>query len=220
MHSVGERIRQIRTTKGITQADLADALGTTTAAVSRYELGLRELRFEQVQVIAGVLGVSVFELYGFPSEQQIWIENTQKAVSVMRKYLQDNLDENPDEITRQVNEGIQLAADEMERQLKAEINMASVMHGIQVRANVAQQILDSQSHKLPQKITPVNKPRNKRLDNLITLFSEYPDDAQNRILEVMSVFAKLSSTGQKQAVKRVKELAELAKYQVRQESSD
>ena len=51
MDSVGERIKQIRNSKGITQAELADALGTTKATISRYESDKRELRSAQVQLL-------------------------------------------------------------------------------------------------------------------------------------------------------------------------
>lgn len=220
MESVGERIRQVRMEKGITQADLAEVLETTATAVSRYESGKRELRFEQVQAIAGVLGVSVFELYGFPSERQMWIENSQRAVALMRKQIQHNLDENPDELTLKINEGIQLAADEIERQLQAEINTASAMHRIQVQADAANQVTDEGTLEGSQQITPVNKQRNRRLDSLMRMFGEYPDDVQNRILDVVLTFSKLTSAGQKRAVARVKELAEVPRYQAKQESDD
>lgn len=217
MESVGERIRQVRISKGITQADLAAALDTTTAAISRYELSQRELRFEQVQAIANELGVSVFELYGFPSERQMWMENAKKTLVAVDKQIQHNLEmeQGPDEmqITLRVNEGLKLAAEEIERQLQDEMNTAVSMHWIQVRATQTTHSDITAETTKTQQTDPVSKQRSKRLDNLIRMFNQYPDDAQNRILEVVSTFECLTSAGQKRAVGRIKELAEIPRYQ-------
>ena len=65
----GERLRMIRKRRGMTQADLARALGVTVQTVVRYEsLRLEEIRPGRLAAIAGALDVDVKELTGAPEE--------------------------------------------------------------------------------------------------------------------------------------------------------
>jgi transcriptional regulator with XRE-family HTH domain len=53
---IGRKIQMAREEKGMTQVDLAQALGITQAALSNYELGKRRLYLHQIEGIARVLG--------------------------------------------------------------------------------------------------------------------------------------------------------------------
>ncbi len=53
---IGRKIQAAREERGMTQVDLAQALGITQAALSNYELGKRRLYLHQIEQIAGVLG--------------------------------------------------------------------------------------------------------------------------------------------------------------------
>lgn len=53
---IGRKIQAAREERGLTQVDLAQALGITQAALSNYELGKRRLYLHQIEQIAGVLG--------------------------------------------------------------------------------------------------------------------------------------------------------------------
>jgi transcriptional regulator with XRE-family HTH domain len=53
---IGRQIQMAREEKGMTQVDLAQALGITQAALSNYELGKRRLYLHQIEGIARVLG--------------------------------------------------------------------------------------------------------------------------------------------------------------------
>lgn len=61
--SLGERIKQIRVRKNMTQDALAEAAGITKASVSNYERNQRQPQYPAVQAIANALGVSVSELF-------------------------------------------------------------------------------------------------------------------------------------------------------------
>jgi transcriptional regulator with XRE-family HTH domain len=65
MSSIGENIRCARIHRGVTQEELALALKTTKSAISRYELGKREPRYDQLRAIADYLNVSVGFLQGY-----------------------------------------------------------------------------------------------------------------------------------------------------------
>lgn len=56
--------KQLRLAKGMTQEQLAEALGTTRSRLSMYELGQREPDFETLEVIADYFNVDIDYLMG------------------------------------------------------------------------------------------------------------------------------------------------------------
>ena len=67
----GERLRVIRKRRGMTQADLARALGVTVQTIVRYEsLRLEEVRPARLAAIAAALGVEERELTGEAGEDE------------------------------------------------------------------------------------------------------------------------------------------------------
>lgn len=56
--ATGDNIRRYRKAKGLTQAQLADAVGLTEGAIRHYESGIRAVKPELLVEIANVLGVS------------------------------------------------------------------------------------------------------------------------------------------------------------------
>ncbi|WP_240644114.1 helix-turn-helix transcriptional regulator [Antribacter gilvus] len=60
--TIGRRIRHLRTAKGMTLEDLANAVGRAPSQVSTLENGKREPKFSQLQAVARALGASVDEL--------------------------------------------------------------------------------------------------------------------------------------------------------------
>lgn len=64
MDDLGMKIRKYRTTMKLSQAEFAQRLGVTGAAVSAYENGTRQPSYGTLLRIANVLGASVDELLG------------------------------------------------------------------------------------------------------------------------------------------------------------
>jgi|15BtaG_2_1085339.scaffolds.fasta_scaffold46389_3 transcriptional regulator with XRE-family HTH domain len=58
---VGTEIKAIRRERGLTQEDVADALETTQAAISRLESGIYRPRWDLVMSVLGVLSVNAEE---------------------------------------------------------------------------------------------------------------------------------------------------------------
>lgn len=55
----GSKLRAIRSLKGLTQAQLAEAAGVSPTAIAEYEKDKRELRTDTVRKLCEALGVSV-----------------------------------------------------------------------------------------------------------------------------------------------------------------
>ena len=62
--SVGENIRRYRKSRGMTQAQLAEAVGLTEGAVRHYESGIRAVKPELLESIAAALSVNALKDYG------------------------------------------------------------------------------------------------------------------------------------------------------------
>ena len=58
----GEMIKHARLQAGLTQSQLADAVGTTMQIISQYERSVRNPKAETLKKIASALGVSWYEL--------------------------------------------------------------------------------------------------------------------------------------------------------------
>ena len=63
VNNIGENIKKIRKEKDVTQAELADACGFTTTALSAYENGHRNPSLETVAKIAKKLEISIDHIY-------------------------------------------------------------------------------------------------------------------------------------------------------------
>jgi ribosome-binding protein aMBF1 (putative translation factor) len=54
-YEIGERVRELREARGLSQKDLAQRMGTTQSVVARLELGGAEPRFETLERVARAL---------------------------------------------------------------------------------------------------------------------------------------------------------------------
>lgn len=64
--NIHDNIREIRTQKGLTQSVISDALHCDLSVVSNMELGKREIKCSELEIIANALGVSVVDLVTWP----------------------------------------------------------------------------------------------------------------------------------------------------------
>ena len=60
--NTGEKIRQIRLTKGFSQENMADMLGISTTAYGDIERNKTELTISRATEIAKVLGIGIIDL--------------------------------------------------------------------------------------------------------------------------------------------------------------
>ena len=68
--NLGNKIRELRRRDGRTQEDLADALGITSQAVSRWESGGSYPDMEIMPALANYFGVTIDELFGYHNDRE------------------------------------------------------------------------------------------------------------------------------------------------------
>ena len=61
--STGKKIKEAREKAGLTQSQLAEAVGTTSQNISQYERGLRKPKYETLLKIAKALNVEWYSLF-------------------------------------------------------------------------------------------------------------------------------------------------------------
>ena len=67
---IGERLKQLRTEKGLRQSDIAEIIGVSRTAYTQYELGISEPDLGTVQQLASFFNVSTDYLLGLTKERQ------------------------------------------------------------------------------------------------------------------------------------------------------
>ena len=68
--NLGQKIRELRHRDGRAQEALADALGVTSQAVSRWEMGGGYPDMEMIPSIANYFHISIDELFGYHDERE------------------------------------------------------------------------------------------------------------------------------------------------------
>ncbi|MFL5754435.1 MAG: helix-turn-helix domain-containing protein [Bacteroidia bacterium] len=107
---IGERIRRIRSSKGMTQENVAHDLGITAGAYAKIERGETDAPLSRILQIAKALEIHIIELfedrtklpswkehenpYGFASKSDV--ESLAKAVEALAKELKEMRNELPE----------------------------------------------------------------------------------------------------------------------------
>ena len=84
--NLGIKIRELRRRDGRTQDNLAESLGVTAQAVSRWEAGRSYPDMEMIPAIANYFHVSIDELFGYHDEREEKIRTIlEKASGILTK---------------------------------------------------------------------------------------------------------------------------------------
>ncbi len=93
---MGKKIQKAREETGMTQMDLARAMGITQAALSNYELGKRRLYLHQIEDIARLLNKDLDYFIPSPGENQGTVSDLsgsrQKIVSRINEMNKNELE--------------------------------------------------------------------------------------------------------------------------------
>ena len=85
---IGKRIRQMRTNKGVTQEELANALNVSNQAVSRWETGVTTPDIYLLPAIALFFGVTIDEIFNPSPEEKL--ERLRRRFYYTEDYLSDD----------------------------------------------------------------------------------------------------------------------------------
>lgn len=84
----GERIKYLREKNGFTQKDIATKLGVEPAAISKYELDMREPNIEAIKKLATIFNVSIDYLLGRTPD--VFVDGTDRDIlnisNIQKKY--------------------------------------------------------------------------------------------------------------------------------------
>lgn len=78
--NIAQRIKELRTSQGISQAELAKRLGLTAGAIGMYESGTRKPKYEILELIADYFNVDMNYLLGNENESSAILDETQIAI--------------------------------------------------------------------------------------------------------------------------------------------
>ena len=79
------RIRELRKAKGLTQGELADAIGVKQNLIGRYETGDRELSLPRLRQIARALGTDVGDLLAPEDNTHGLTDDERDVIAAMRQ---------------------------------------------------------------------------------------------------------------------------------------
>src|SRR4030043_854110 len=79
MIPLGQRIKQIRESLGLSQQALAEKLGVSRPSISQIENGERKVCAEELKKLAGIFNLSVGALLGPGKEPQIMIRESREV---------------------------------------------------------------------------------------------------------------------------------------------
>lgn len=80
--AVGDRIRQLRKARGITQTELANAIGLTFQQVQKYEKARNRISASKLAQIANIFNVDVAELFQTPvnDDEETSVDDVQQLL--------------------------------------------------------------------------------------------------------------------------------------------
>lgn len=89
---IGQNIKEIRKSKGMTQKQLGDLLGVTQAAIGQFENDKSNLTIETVNKIAAALNIDPYSLYSFEMASEVLTKdiNNQEENTLLNYYRKLN----------------------------------------------------------------------------------------------------------------------------------
>lgn len=127
--SLGQKIRELRRRDGRTQETLAEALGVTSQAISRWEANGGYPDMEMIPVIANYFHISIDELFGYNSDRE---EKIKSILDEADKILENQgVSYYQGSITEDVEECInilRIAADEFPNEPRILLRLANTLY--------------------------------------------------------------------------------------------
>jgi transcriptional regulator with XRE-family HTH domain len=97
---IGKKIKELRKSKGITQEQLAQSLGVSFQAVSKWETNIALPDITLVPILASYFSVSVDELFDFS------LTETEKEIESIAEEARNYIESNPDQGRKIIENGL------------------------------------------------------------------------------------------------------------------
>ncbi len=159
----GNKLKEERKAKQISQAEFAAALGVSVSAISRYEAGQRNLRPDQLEAAAAILGISVMDLLDVEPEKRAELEQVQEILSGIRERELEG------QYISEADQWIQPIYDFLKRLIDRELAIATLKMDAQ---------LDAGENKQEERKTK------KRVNRLNSIVETLNDEGQRRVIEL------------------------------------
>lgn len=228
--NIGTKIRELRHRDGRTQDNLAEALGVTAQAVSRWESGGSYPDMEIVPAIANYFHVSIDELFGYQDKREEMIQN---ILQMSDKMLSQCAQMYPGSLSEDFYEDIRTlrtAAEEFPNEPRILLQLAQALHmwgwskcGTRMHKDDTSDILEFDVEYNAQNIywqeavhvfekllktNPSPEKRETAINHLTQLYcrmGEYDKaktlaDNQNSIIVCKEMLLPMATTGEEQAM--------------------
>ncbi len=228
--NIGTKIRELRHRDGRTQDNLAEALGVTAQAVSRWESGGSYPDMEIVPAIANYFHVSIDELFGYQDKREEMIQN---ILQMSDKMLSQCAQMYPGSLSEDFYEDIRTlrtAAEEFPNEPRILLQLAQALHmwgwskcGTRMHKDDTSDILEfdveynvqniywQEAVHVFEKLLKTNPSPEKRetainhLTQLYCRMGEYDKaktlaDNQNSIIVCKEMLLPMATTGEEQAM--------------------
>lgn len=159
----GLKLKEERRAKQISQAEFAAALGVSVSAISRYEAGQRNLRPDQLEAAAAILGVSTIDLLDVEPEKRAELEQIQEILSGIQERELEG------QYLSEADQWIYPIYDFLKRLIDRELAIATLKMDAQ---------LDSDPNKQEERKIK------KRMNRLNSIVETLNDEGQRRVIEL------------------------------------
>lgn len=159
----GTKLKEARKAKGMSQIELAAALGVSVPAISRYEAGQRNLRPDQLEAAAAILGISAIDLLDVEPEKRAELEQIQEILSGIQERELEG------QYLSEADLWIQPIYDFLKRLIDRELAIATLKMDAQ---------LDSDPSKQEERKIK------KRINRLNSIVETLNDEGQRRVIEL------------------------------------
>lgn len=177
MHQ-GEKIRQARLAKGMSQSDLAAALGVTKPAISRYELGQRHLSPDQLAAISKILDVPITELLDLEPGKKAELEQAMQILSGIQERDLEG------QYLSEADQWIDSAVVFLKYLIDKEVAIAAASDGEDRQEPIEEPEPAQEPEPEPEPETPEQRKGKKRMNRLSRIFESLNDEGQRRVIEL------------------------------------
>lgn len=192
--TIGELLKKARLDAGMTQKELADKCGMADSAIRKYESGKIVPKVDTMRKISNALNVDMGKLYGIDgggcdTEQ---IDRLYSKISlVARKYGKSESD-----IVTWINKNLS----------NPDFDMSEAV------ANRLDFLSEDMPKNIYMQVKSLSADEQLDMGEIVELFGKFNSEERRYVLDVVGTMLLLNTNGQKEALKRVSELAMLEYY--------